>query len=151
MAKRKEAVDKNFKKRSLEELKDGSYLLTIYGPAIIFDYFESPYTIFYFIFKEGWNNNHLNLLKIILKKLNKIKFSIVATDDVADIIKKELCYLLSLKIVIHYGIDNDKDVDYTKVCNYSFIDYIEDQGDVVFIKINENFYNVMDKYFQLEQ
>lgn len=150
MMRRKDLENKKAEKRNLEELNDDKYMISVYGPAILFDYLENPYTLLYFVFKEGWNINHLNLMKIILKKLNKENFSIVATDDVAEIIRKELKYLLSAKIVVEYGIDNDKNIHFTKVYNYSFVDFVEDRGKVVYIKVNKDFYNMMDKYFDLD-
>lgn len=151
MTKTKDWTSKKFEKRAFKELQDDNYLITNYGPALIFDYMENPYTMFYFIFKEGWGVNHVNLMKIILKKFNKENFTVLATDDVADIIKDQLSYLLAVKLVVEYGIDNDNDINYAAVYNYSFIDSVEDQVDGVLIKINKDFYVMMDKYFELEK
>ena len=149
MTKQKDLTNNKIKKRDIEELNSSSYLISQHGATIALDYWETPYTIIYFIFKEGWNINHFNIFKIILKKLNKEKFDIVGNNDIVDIIRTELDYLLSAKLVIKCGIDYDNDLDFTELYNYSFIDYVKDKGDYIHIKVNKEFYNMMDKYFKL--
>jgi hypothetical protein len=134
------------KKRDISDLYDGNYIIGPYGSSIVLDFIEKPYTKLNFICDAKQTSVELDIMKVILNKVDvkslRLKLSSKA--------KQSLSYLLSMKVVVQCGINYEKDIDFSRIYCYSFIEQVENAGEFYLVTISEGFYKIMNRYFNVD-
>jgi len=134
-------------KRMFEDLCiiDGGYSTVKYGARSLLSLENEPRTLLHFYFEEGTTDEHILNMKVALKKINKKTFRITFNANI-DNSKELFRYLQTFKIVLEYRDEND---DIEKVYCFHFIDSFEKTDDFYNVKINKDFYKIINKYFNV--
>jgi hypothetical protein len=134
-------------KRAFNDLciVDGGYKNINYGVRTLLKLENEPNTFFCFYFEEGTIDEDIFNMEVALQKINKKTLKITYDANIPNS-KELLKYLLTFKIVLEYRDENN---DIYKVFCYNFIENFEKIRSLYHIKVNKDFYKIMNKYFNL--
>jgi hypothetical protein len=133
-------------KREFEDLCiiDGGYKNINYGVRTL-KLENEPNTFLCFYFEEGTIDEDIFNMEVALQKINKKTLRITYNANIPKA-KELLKYLLTFKIVLEYRDENN---DIYKVFCCNFIENFQKVSDVYHIKVNKDFYKIINKYFNL--
>ncbi|MBU3114758.1 hypothetical protein [Clostridium lacusfryxellense] len=134
-------------KKAFEDLciMDGGYKNIKYGVRTLLKLENEPNTFLHFYFEEGTTDEDIFNMKVALKNTDKRSFKVTYNANIPNS-KELLKYLLTFKIALEYRDEND---DIYKVFSYNFIDNFEKIRNFYNIKVNKDFYKIINKYFNL--
>ena len=108
---------------------------------------KGEFIVLSFYYSEITTKEQIEIIRIILKNLNKKTLKIELVSEVA---KKYIDYLLSFRLEIKQIQGEIRaDGEFKNILNFAFIENIENNDETYIVKVNKGFYQAMNRYYKI--